>query len=66
MGGFVLRSLASAPCAGTCAFSSQTSVALAGSPLPQGVRIIPVFLTEDEVSVLRDFPVEWMTRWEIT
>ncbi|XP_040432459.1 Hermansky-Pudlak syndrome 4 protein isoform X1 [Cygnus olor] len=33
-----------------------------GSPLPQGVRIIPVFLTEDEVSVLRDFPVEWMTR----
>ncbi|KAM4649105.1 BLOC-3 complex member HPS4 isoform 3-T3 [Amazona ochrocephala] len=33
-----------------------------GSPLPQGVRIIRVFLTEDEVSVLRDFPVEWMTR----
>ncbi|XP_025916088.1 Hermansky-Pudlak syndrome 4 protein isoform X1 [Apteryx rowi] len=32
------------------------------SSLPQGVRIIPVFLTEDEVSVLRDFPVEWMTR----
>ncbi|XP_065502377.1 BLOC-3 complex member HPS4 [Caloenas nicobarica] len=32
------------------------------SPLPQGVRIIPVFLTEDEVSVLRDFPVEWMSR----
>ncbi|NXY51290.1 HPS4 protein, partial [Ceuthmochares aereus] len=32
------------------------------SPLPQGVRVIPVFLTEDEVSVLRDFPVEWMTR----
>ncbi|NXI54406.1 HPS4 protein, partial [Chloroceryle aenea] len=31
------------------------------SPLPRGVRIIPVFLTEDEVSVLRDFPVEWMT-----
>lgn len=31
------------------------------SPLPTGVRIIPVFLTEDEVSVLRDFPVEWMT-----
>ncbi|XP_035196777.1 Hermansky-Pudlak syndrome 4 protein, partial [Oxyura jamaicensis] len=33
-----------------------------GSRLPQGVRIIPVFLSEDEVSVLRDFPVEWMTR----
>ncbi|XP_010718651.1 Hermansky-Pudlak syndrome 4 protein isoform X1 [Meleagris gallopavo] len=29
------------------------------SPLPQGVRIIPVFLTEDEVSVLRG---EWMNR----
>uniref|UniRef100_A0A8C3LJT9 HPS4 biogenesis of lysosomal organelles complex 3 subunit 2 n=1 Tax=Chrysolophus pictus TaxID=9089 RepID=A0A8C3LJT9_CHRPC len=29
------------------------------SPLPQGVCIIPVFLTEDEVSVLR---VEWMNR----
>ncbi|XP_026715827.1 Hermansky-Pudlak syndrome 4 protein isoform X2 [Athene cunicularia] len=32
------------------------------SLLPQGVRIIPVFLTEDEVSVLRDFPVEWTMR----
>lgn len=29
------------------------------SPLPQGVRIVPVFLTEDEVSVLQ---VEWMNR----
>ncbi|OXB59135.1 hypothetical protein ASZ78_006682 [Callipepla squamata] len=36
------------------------------SPLPQGVRIIPVFLTEDEVSVLRDFPVEWMSRSTMT
>ncbi|XP_009874996.1 PREDICTED: Hermansky-Pudlak syndrome 4 protein, partial [Apaloderma vittatum] len=36
------------------------------SPLPQGVRIIPVFLTEDEVSVLRDFPVEWMTRSSVS
>lgn len=24
-----------------------------------------MFLTEDEVSVLRDFPVEWMTRYGI-
>ncbi|XP_021268113.1 Hermansky-Pudlak syndrome 4 protein isoform X2 [Numida meleagris] len=32
------------------------------SPLPQGARVIPVFLTEDEVSVLRDFPVEWRSR----
>ncbi|XP_030356563.1 Hermansky-Pudlak syndrome 4 protein isoform X2 [Strigops habroptila] len=37
-----------------------------GSPLPQGVRIIPVFLTEDEVSVLRDFPLEWMTRSSVS
>ncbi|XP_028940558.1 Hermansky-Pudlak syndrome 4 protein [Antrostomus carolinensis] len=37
-----------------------------GSPLPQGVRIIPVFLTEDEVSVLRDFPVEWVTRSSVS
>ncbi|KFQ13950.1 Hermansky-Pudlak syndrome 4 protein, partial [Leptosomus discolor] len=36
------------------------------SPLPQGVRIIPVFLTEDEVSALRDFPVEWMTRSSVS
>ncbi|XP_055567907.1 BLOC-3 complex member HPS4 isoform X2 [Falco cherrug] len=36
------------------------------SPLPQGVRIIPVFLTEGEVSVLRDFPVEWMTRSSVS
>ncbi|KFO75874.1 Hermansky-Pudlak syndrome 4 protein, partial [Cuculus canorus] len=36
------------------------------SPLPQGVRVIPVFLTEDEVSVLRDFPVEWMTRSSVS
>ncbi|KFQ52672.1 Hermansky-Pudlak syndrome 4 protein, partial [Nestor notabilis] len=37
-----------------------------GSPLPQGVRIIPVFLTEDEVSVLRDFPVQWMMRSSVS
>ncbi|KAM6051130.1 BLOC-3 complex member HPS4 [Theristicus caerulescens] len=36
------------------------------SPLPQGVCIIPVFLTEDEVSGLRDFPVEWMTRSSVS
>ncbi|KAM9371800.1 BLOC-3 complex member HPS4 [Phaethornis superciliosus] len=33
-----------------------------GSPLPRGVRVLPVFLTEEEVSVLREFPVEWMRR----
>ncbi|KAL2298431.1 hypothetical protein Nmel_015426, partial [Mimus melanotis] len=38
------------------------SPALAGSLLPPGVRIIPVFLTGEEISVLRDFPVEWMAR----
>ncbi|KFP72006.1 Hermansky-Pudlak syndrome 4 protein, partial [Acanthisitta chloris] len=37
-----------------------------GSPLPQGVRIIPVFLTGHEVSVLRDFPVEWMARSSVS
>ncbi|NXX12233.1 HPS4 protein, partial [Podargus strigoides] len=37
-----------------------------GSPLPQDVRIIPVFLTEDEVLVLREFPVEWMTRSSVS
>ncbi|XP_030141686.4 BLOC-3 complex member HPS4 [Taeniopygia guttata] len=30
--------------------------------LPPGVRILPVFLTAQEVSALRDFPVEWMAR----
>ncbi|NXU50648.1 HPS4 protein, partial [Turnix velox] len=37
-----------------------------GSPWPQGVRIIPVFLTEEEVSALRDFPVEWMSRSSVS
>uniref|UniRef100_A0A8C3P5H9 CCZ1/INTU/HPS4 third Longin domain-containing protein n=1 Tax=Cyanoderma ruficeps TaxID=181631 RepID=A0A8C3P5H9_9PASS len=32
------------------------------SLLPPGVRIIPVFVTGGELSVLRDFPVEWMAR----
>ncbi|XP_038008594.1 Hermansky-Pudlak syndrome 4 protein isoform X2 [Motacilla alba alba] len=30
--------------------------------LPPGVRVLPVFLTAQEVSALRDFPVEWMAR----
>ncbi|RLV99851.1 hypothetical protein DV515_00009409 [Chloebia gouldiae] len=30
--------------------------------LPPGVRILPVFLTGQEVSALRGFPVEWMAR----
>nr|XP_021400267.1 Hermansky-Pudlak syndrome 4 protein [Lonchura striata domestica] len=30
--------------------------------LPPGVRMLPVFLTAQEVSALRDFPVEWMAR----
>ncbi|KFP31120.1 Hermansky-Pudlak syndrome 4 protein, partial [Colius striatus] len=32
-----------------------------GCTLPQGVRIVPVFLTEGEISA-PDFPVEWMSR----
>ncbi|XP_054248608.1 BLOC-3 complex member HPS4 [Indicator indicator] len=32
------------------------------APWPQGVRIIPVFPTQEEASALRDFPVEWMAR----
>ncbi|XP_053154956.1 BLOC-3 complex member HPS4 isoform X2 [Hemicordylus capensis] len=32
----------------------------AGSPLPRGVQITPVYLSEDEAAALRDFPVEWM------
>nr|XP_014123891.1 Hermansky-Pudlak syndrome 4 protein [Zonotrichia albicollis] len=30
--------------------------------LPPGVRVLPVFLTAEEVSALQDFPVEWMAR----
>ncbi|XP_071619604.1 BLOC-3 complex member HPS4 isoform X2 [Heliangelus exortis] len=37
-----------------------------GSLLPRGVRVLPVFLTEEEVSVLREFPVEWMTRSSVS
>ncbi|KYO28159.1 Hermansky-Pudlak syndrome 4 protein [Alligator mississippiensis] len=30
-------------------------------PLPPGVCLLPVFLTEEESATLWDFPVEWMT-----
>ncbi|XP_019394214.1 PREDICTED: Hermansky-Pudlak syndrome 4 protein isoform X2 [Crocodylus porosus] len=30
-------------------------------PLPPGVCLLPVFLTEEESAALWDFPVEWMT-----
>ncbi|XP_054501574.2 BLOC-3 complex member HPS4 [Agelaius phoeniceus] len=30
--------------------------------LPPGVRVLPVFLTAEEVSALQHFPVEWMAR----
>ncbi|XP_054029130.1 BLOC-3 complex member HPS4 [Dryobates pubescens] len=33
-----------------------------GCRWPQGVRVIPVFLTGEEASVLQHFPLEWMTR----
>nr|XP_056715702.1 BLOC-3 complex member HPS4 [Euleptes europaea] len=35
---------------------------LEASRLPEGVRITPVYLLENEAATLRDFPVEWMAR----
>ncbi|XP_066465742.1 BLOC-3 complex member HPS4 [Tiliqua scincoides] len=35
----------------------------ATSPLPPGVQLTPVYLSEDEAAILRDFPVEWMARF---
>uniref|UniRef100_A0A8C5IEB1 CCZ1/INTU/HPS4 third Longin domain-containing protein n=1 Tax=Junco hyemalis TaxID=40217 RepID=A0A8C5IEB1_JUNHY len=44
------------------AMSVGSSPALAEPLLPPGVRVLPVFLTAEEVSALQDFPVEWMAR----
>lgn len=41
---------------------SVCGFALADPALPQDVCILPVSLTDDEATALRDFPVEWMTR----